>query len=77
MYFVVKDYTNLFCDVNSSILHFAPEKTIYQKLCHRQGYITDDIKPGKADTVVDIKICNSMTMNLTISYVIMLWNMLF
>ena len=47
IYYILKKYTNLFDDMNSSVLHFAPEKMIYQKLCIKEGYISADIEYGR------------------------------
>ncbi|CQR58611.1 class I SAM-dependent methyltransferase [Paenibacillus riograndensis] len=54
VYYILKKYTNIF-DVNSSILHFAPEMKLTEEFRKRgYEYITADLMEGRADVVADI-----------------------
>lgn len=53
VYYVLKEYTDIF--EGKSVLHFAPEKGLKDKLLLAKGsYITADIVPGVAEVVADI-----------------------
>ena len=53
VYYVLKNYTGIFENLNGSILHFAPEPVLSQKL-YRSGYVSADIESGRADVIADI-----------------------
>lgn len=53
VYHILKQYTDIF--EGKSVLHFAPEKGLKDKLLLAKGsYITADIVPGVAEVVADI-----------------------
>lgn len=53
VYHILKEYTDIF--EGKSVLHFAPERGLKDKLLLAKGrYITADIVPGAADVVADI-----------------------
>lgn len=56
VYYIVKKYTNLLDGRKHSVLHFAPEVILSEKIRNvcGEGYITADIEPGRADATADI-----------------------
>lgn len=55
VYAILKKHTNFFNGLKYSVLHFAPEVMLSQKIHLKGGeYISADIMPGRADIVVDI-----------------------
>lgn len=55
-YYIVKKYTDMFCEGEKNILHFAPEEGLSDqiKLIHGKNYITADIVPEGVDVIADI-----------------------
>lgn len=55
LYYVLRNYTEIFIK-QCSVLHFAPEKVISNKICENKQvyYVTGDKVDGLADSVIDM-----------------------